>query len=422
MATISIRKPIQNESESAFAKHLSTPFLKKTIPNTSHEKWKKIHPEVFWKKLDAGIALGNHFSHWNLQNPSPDAVWKSWLEWENEDKTFADKILKSQESLHYQFGANERENDFLGDYAASRTEKEHIFVLRIPANVKITEPLILESFSEDAPAGLHFFRTILFLEEGSQADIVMGKQSLPLEMGFRQIYLEDNTSLHLYSWINNIVTNNPGGDSTVLLSDKIYVGNNSRMTILQMNNKNKLASHFSDIWLEKRATLDYFSANYTSEGLQNTEINVFHHQSYSESSIVQNSIAADNGHSVFRGNIIIPSGTIKCTGEQQNKNLIIGKNALAEAIPQLEISTDDVEANHGSATGELDEEQLFYLLSRGIPEEDARALLTVSFLESVLERSVATLSSPRNKESIYQRIWEAVSDSLHITREVLDEE
>jgi len=417
MATISIRNPVQKNPKSAFAEHLSTPFLKDNLPHIGQEKWKKIHPEVFLKKLDAGIAMGNHFSHWNLSGTSAKVAWRSWADWESEDKKFADKILKTQESLHYQYGANERENDFIGDYATFRTDKEHIFVLRIPTNVKIPEPVHLESLPENAPAGLHFFRTIIFLEEGSQADVIMGKKSHPLEMGNRQIYLEDNSSLHLYSWANN-----PEGNATLILSDKIYVGNNSRMTILQMNNKNRLATHFSDIRLEKRATLDYFSANYTTEGMQNTEINVFHQQSYSESSIIQNSIAADNGHSVFRGNIIIPSGTIKCTGEQQNKNLIIGKNALAEAIPQLEITTDDVEASHGSATGELDEEQLFYLLSRGISEEDARALLTVSFLESILERSVATLSSADSKESIYRKIWEETGTILNITREYPDEE
>ena len=70
---------------------------------------------------------------------------------------------------------------------------------------------------------------------------------------------------------------------------------------------------------------------------------------------------------------------------QQHRALLLGKNACAQAVPQLEIYADDVKCAHGSAIGFLDQEQMFYLQSRGLDEEQARTLLTTAFLNEILD-------------------------------------
>jgi Fe-S cluster assembly protein SufD len=79
-------------------------------------------------------------------------------------------------------------------------------------------------------------------------------------------------------------------------------------------------------------------------------------------------------------------GAQKTDAVQSNKNLVLSRDALVDSVPQLEILNDDVKCKHGSTTGQLDPLALFYLRSRGIGEEAARALLTYAFASDVVQR------------------------------------
>jgi Fe-S cluster assembly protein SufD len=68
---------------------------------------------------------------------------------------------------------------------------------------------------------------------------------------------------------------------------------------------------------------------------------------------------------------------------QLNRNLLLSKQAEINTKPELRIDADDVQAKHGATVGQLSEEQLFYLVSRGIPEKTARAMLTKGFIEEI---------------------------------------
>ena len=92
-----------------------------------------------------------------------------------------------------------------------------------------------------------------------------------------------------------------------------------------------------------------------------------------------------NAKAVFQGGIFIPYNKKGIDGMQQHRALLLGKNACAQAVPQLEIYADDVKCAHGSAIGFLDQEQMFYLQSRGLDEEQARTLLTTAFLNEILD-------------------------------------
>lgn len=91
------------------------------------------------------------------------------------------------------------------------------------------------------------------------------------------------------------------------------------------------------------------------------------------------------GHGVFDGRIIVRPGAIKTDAGQTIKNLLLSDSAQANAQPRLEILADDVKCAHGAAVGQLDEQALFYLRSRGIALAAARALLTNAFASEMLE-------------------------------------
>jgi Fe-S cluster assembly protein SufD len=96
-------------------------------------------------------------------------------------------------------------------------------------------------------------------------------------------------------------------------------------------------------------------------------------------------IADDRGHGVFNGHIIVWPGAPGTDASQTNKNLLLSDHAEIDTRPRLEIFTDDVKCTHGAAVGALDEEALFYLRSRGVPHEAAKALLTYAFAREMLD-------------------------------------
>jgi Fe-S cluster assembly protein SufD len=87
---------------------------------------------------------------------------------------------------------------------------------------------------------------------------------------------------------------------------------------------------------------------------------------------------------VFTGRIVVSPGAQKTDAKQTNKNLLLSNEAQADSKPQLEIYADDVKCTHGATVGQLDEEAVFYLRSRGIDEDAARSLLVYAFAQEGL--------------------------------------
>jgi len=97
-------------------------------------------------------------------------------------------------------------------------------------------------------------------------------------------------------------------------------------------------------------------------------------------------IAADRGKLGFSGKIVVRESAHGADSEQSLKSLLTGSGAEASVRPQLEIYTDRVRAQHGATTGKLDEQMLFYLLSRGIDRRTAQTLLQWAFIEDAVSR------------------------------------
>jgi Fe-S cluster assembly protein SufD len=97
-------------------------------------------------------------------------------------------------------------------------------------------------------------------------------------------------------------------------------------------------------------------------------------------------IVGGAAHAVFNGKILVREGAQLTNSAQQNRNLLLSPRAHVDTKPQLEIFADDVKCAHGATVGQLDAEQLFYLRSRGLPETQARNLLTYAFGAEIIRR------------------------------------
>nr|WP_298995894.1 Fe-S cluster assembly protein SufD [uncultured Allomuricauda sp.] len=112
---------------------------------------------------------------------------------------------------------------------------------------------------------------------------------------------------------------------------------------------------------------------------------VHHAQPNCESHQDYKGIFGEQSTGVFNGKIIVDKIAQKTNAFQQNNNVLISDKATVNTKPQLEIFADDVKCSHGCTVGQLDEEALFYLQSRGIPKREAQALLMYAFANNVLE-------------------------------------
>jgi Fe-S cluster assembly protein SufD len=101
---------------------------------------------------------------------------------------------------------------------------------------------------------------------------------------------------------------------------------------------------------------------------------------------VYKGILGGASHGVFNGKVFVRPIAQKTDGKQENNNLLLSDKARIDTKPQLEIFADDVKCTHGATVGKLDALSLFYMKSRGLPDEIARRLLIYAFAADVLER------------------------------------
>jgi Fe-S cluster assembly protein SufD len=94
----------------------------------------------------------------------------------------------------------------------------------------------------------------------------------------------------------------------------------------------------------------------------------------------------DSSRSVWQGMIYVAPGAQKTDGYQANRNLVLSPKARADSIPGLEILADDVRCTHGATVGKIDPDSIFYLLSRGIPYDEAEHLIVEGFFDPIMQR------------------------------------
>jgi Fe-S cluster assembly protein SufD len=113
---------------------------------------------------------------------------------------------------------------------------------------------------------------------------------------------------------------------------------------------------------------------------------VDHRASHGETRELVKGVAAGRAHGAFQGKISVHEGAQKVDAHQLSRNLIIGRHAVIDTKPELEIYADDVKCAHGASVGDLDEALLFYLRARGIAPDEARRLLVAGFIREAVER------------------------------------
>jgi Fe-S cluster assembly protein SufD len=150
------------------------------------------------------------------------------------------------------------------------------------------------------------------------------------------------------------------------------------------------------------------------EQLADHHMIVEHAQPHCASHEYFNGILDDKSRGVFHGRILVQPVAQKTDAKQTNKNLLLSDDATADTKPQLEIYADDVKCTHGATIGQLNDESIFYLRSRGIGPETARRMLIHAFAGEIIER----IQHEPAREELDKLVWERLEANPHLAEKI----
>ena len=150
----------------------------------------------------------------------------------------------------------------------------------------------------------------------------------------------------------------------------------------------KIHKSFTGGELKESGAHAYLNGAYFAEKKQHMDMRTMqiHNAPHTDSDLLFKGAVKDRAHTIYQGMIQVANGSQMIDAYQTNKNLILNEGARADSIPGLEILADDVSCSHGATVGHIDPEEIFYLQSRGIDEEQARKIIIAGFFEDVVSR------------------------------------
>jgi Fe-S cluster assembly protein SufD len=178
------------------------------------------------------------------------------------------------------------------------------------------------------------------------------------------------------------------GPGVIVRTDQAEVARKARYETLVFSSGAALArSELSVTLAEPGASFDLAGAYVaTGDELSDFTFSVAHEAPHTTSRMLVKGVAGGEARAVVQGSVIVKPDAQKSDSHQMARGILLSPRAEIDQKPELEIFADDVKCGHGAAIGALDDEQLFYLRARGIPEAQARAMLVTAFIGEVIER------------------------------------
>lgn len=252
----------------------------------------------------------------------------------------------------------------------------------IPRDTSVDEPITLEYGA--AKGMMNSPHILIIAEPGSKATIV--EQYTSPANGFTnavtRVLVGDNANITHYR------VQKDAQDSFNVGTTEVTLGSGSRYDSTNINLGAGLSRHDIDVKFSAEGGEAFVDGLYMLNGGQHHDThsiidhqvpNCISHQTYK-------GVLNDSSRAVFNGKVFVRENAHGTDAQQSNKNLLLSNNARVDTKPQLEIFNDDVKCSHGATVGQLEEEELFYLLTRGLPETLANNLLTYGFAEEVINK------------------------------------
>jgi Fe-S cluster assembly protein SufD len=267
--------------------------------------------------------------------------------------------------------------------------------LYVPKGVVIEQSIEIWHWVEGKNAAI-FPHTLIVLDEGASATVIDRFVSVSDERSLA-IAVNDLT-LGVGSKLSYIGVQDWSKDSTAFHLNTTEVAKDANSTALQMNFGGSYIRGESDSHLLGEGSRSVMLSINPADGSREIDQRTFqdHFAPRATSDLLYHNALGDSSRTIFAGLIKVEEGAHETDAYQKVRNLMLSDEAEANSMPGLEILADNVRCTHGATSGELNEDELFYMLARGIPPQQAAQLIVRGFFGTVLER----LENPNLEEQL----------------------
>ena len=263
---------------------------------------------------------------------------------------------------------------------------ENGLLIRLGANAVLDKPLFIIHETAASQNGSAFPR--IFVEAGTNS-----------QMTLVEAYVSEGDSAALVDTVTEFQLADGANITSIRLTmEGETVQHIGATGVLQQRNSRfeshcvgfggPLRRHDLQVRLEGEGAETKLNGVVVTQGKQHYDnhTSIDHVAAHCNSEETYRNIAADQSHAVFNGRIHIHQDAQKSNADMNNKNLLLSNGAEIDTKPELEIYADDVKCAHGATIGQLDETSVFYLVSRGIGRRQANVLLTMAFINELVEQ------------------------------------
>jgi len=257
--------------------------------------------------------------------------------------------------------------------------------LYVPAGVEVSLPLRAATWLSDQAAS--FTHTLVILERGARAVFIdeyasRTQDRQALACSAVEMQLGPGAQLDYVNW------QDWGRDVFNFTHERARLDRDVTLHWVLAGLGSRLTKSFLDSRLLGEGSTALMSGVYFADGTQHVDYDTEqnHVAGHTKSDLLFKGAVKDKARVVWQGNIHVFPKAQRSDAYQANRNLALSRDARTDSIPGLEIEADDVRCTHGSAVSQVDREEVFYLMSRGIPERVAEQLIVNAFFQPVFDR------------------------------------
>ena len=257
--------------------------------------------------------------------------------------------------------------------------------MHVAKNVQAKEPYYILNFVDDSNI-MSNPRNFIFVEQGANAKVVLKTVNTENTGSFTNMVSEIFVEKNAHFEMNKI--QDEAKDSFQIATEQVVQADDSTFKINTFTLNGAIVRNNLNIDSLGKNTMTYLNGLYPLKGKQHVDNHTYllHREPNGESHELYKGILGDSSTGVFNGKVFVHREAQKTNAFQSNANIVMTDTATINSKPELEIYADDVKCSHGSTTGQLDEEALFYLRARGLSKESARAVLVNAFASDVIEQ------------------------------------
>ena len=359
-------KAIRSEAEGFLAES--------RIPSKKHEDWKYTNIK---RLFDNGLSLTS------AEDITFNTVQGVEVSWSTDESLIGSTAIHTKEA----------------QAALNTSLFEKALVIRVKKGTQVGNELILNQVIDLNDGEFASTRVLLVVEDNASVKVqhhyTGSSSNSSLLNNLTEVFVGQNAQLEL-NYVQEI------GEGNLMTTTEVECQRDSTFTTNCVQLSGSLIRNNLNIRLKGENIETHLNGFYMLNGkeLFDNHTLVDHLVPHCESNEIYRGILAGKSTGVFNGKVFVHRDAQKTNGYQSNNNILLSDDATMNSKPELEIYADDVRCSHGSTTGQLDEDAVFYLRARGLDEFGATALLLTAFASDVLN----AISSDSLREELEQKI------------------